>query len=281
MAILWIAVPALVLLSAAASDVRTREVPDTHWAVMGVAGAVLCAVACGGSAGAVPVVCHTAMALLLLAYMLSERLSGLVAVPVLIPATLLAVMPAVLTDSRFSEASLASFVMFLLFAGMYRTGLLRGGADAKCLMMVALVFPVMPVAGALPLLWDVPYPESLVINPSLSVMVVSLVLSLLARLKVAVRNIRDGRVSVRMFTSFVMDVDEARDAFVWPVERESEGRRVRCGACYDKEGALDGLARIGEGCVEVTPMIPFVLPVLAAFLLVTILGSPLAPLFSV
>lgn len=278
---LWIAVPALVLLSAAASDVRTREVPDVHWAVMGIAGTVLCAMACAGSAGAAPVLCHTAMSLLLLAYMLSERLSGLRALPVIVPAAVLAVIPAAVTDSGFSYASLASFVMFLLFAGMYRAGLLRGGADAKCLMTVALAFPVIPEVGPVPVLWDVPYPESLVLNPSVSVLVVSLALSLLACVPVAVRNIRDGRVGIRMFSSYGMGVEEARGKFVWPVERESGGRKVRCGTCYDKEEALDGLARLGEERVDVTPMVPFVLPALAAFLVVTILGSPLAFLFSV
>lgn len=281
LAILWIAVPVLVMASAAAADIRTREVPDAHWAVMGVAGSVICASACIGDAGPVPSVCHLAASLFLLVYMLSERLSGWAAVPVLVPAVVLALVPAVSLDSEYSIASLASLVMFMLFAGMYRAGILRGGADAKCLMTVALVFPVAPEAEAFPLLWSAPYPESLVLNPSASVFIVALVLSLLSCLCVAARNLRDGRVCRRMLTSYETDLDDARAAFVWPVECADRGRRVPCGTCYEKDAVLDGLESIGESRVAVTPMLPFVLPVAVSLLVIAVLGSPLVPLLSV
>lgn len=257
-AMLWIAVPVLVLAHAALCDVRTREVPDAHWAVMGVAGIVLCAMSTWDG-DAVAAVCRLAASAILLVSMLWEGVDGpRSAASVAVAAIVLLIPYATGHGGPEAAAGLSSLVMFLLFYGMYLTGLLRGGADAKCLMTVALVFPMYPETGALPLLWEIGYPESLVMNPSFSVMVLALLLSLLGCVRVAAINVRDGRVDGRMFTSYVTDENDVDGNFVWSVP----------------DGDLpDDKARV-------TPMVPFVLPAAVSAAVVTVLGSPLALLLT-
>ena len=277
MAASWVAVPAVVLAHAAVCDMRTREVPDWHWAAIGLIGPVLCLLSVQGLSVCVPL--GSAM---LTACMLSERLDGSRAVPVIAASLALMSVPVLTEDSGWTRyAGLSALAMYLLFYAMYVTGLLRGGADAKCLMSLALAFPVYPVSDPLPLLWLIDLPGSLVVNPSMSVMVVSLALSLSSVLYVLCVNLRQGCRGRRMLTAFPMDVGRARAAFVWPVERMMDGVTVPCRDYDSKERILDELESAGVSRVMVTPMIPFVLPAAMSFAIVVVLGSPMAPLLSV
>ena len=277
MTALWVAVPAVVLVHAAVCDMRTREVPDWHWAAIGLIGPILCLLSVQGLSVCVPL--GSAM---LTVCMLSERLDGFRAVPVIAASAALMSVPVLTEDSGWARyAGLSALAMYLLFYAMYATGLLRGGADAKCLMSLALAFPVYPVSDPLPILWAVDQPESLVVNPSMSVTVVSLALSLSSVLYVLGVNIREGYRGRRMLTAFPIDVGRARAAFVWPVEMVADGVTVPCRDYDSKEGILDELESAGVSRVMVTPMIPFVVPATVSFAVVVLLGSPMAPLLSV
>ena len=176
--LLWVAVPAVVMVHASVCDVRSREVPDIHWAVIGASGAILSTLSvrdvCAWGA-----VSTMAGSLLLLAYMLSERLSGAVAVPVVAASAVLIIAPfAADPGDPFARAAVASFVTFFAMFAMYRIGLITGGADAKCLMSLSIAFPVYPESGTIPLVW-VPEPSvALLMNPTVSVLVIGLVISL-------------------------------------------------------------------------------------------------------
>ena len=163
-----------------------------------------------------------------------------------------------------------------MFYGMYLVGLLQGGADAKCLMTLALAFPVYPETPWTPAIWDVAYPESLIFSPAISTLVVGLVLSMACAIWVLSVNVRRRCFGRRMLTTYSMPVQEARDAHVWPAERLGEKGTVQCCRCLDKGDVLDALEAAGVADVRVTPMIPFILPLAVAFAVTTVLGSPLA-----
>ena len=277
MTALWMAVPAVVLAHAAVCDLRTREVPDWHWAAIGLIGPILCLLSVQGLS-----VCVLLVSVMLTVCMLSERLDGFRAVPVIVASAVLMSVPVFTEDSGWTRyAGLSVLAMYLLFYAMYVTGLLRGGADAKCLMSLALAFPVYPVSDPLPLLWVMDQPESLVANLSMSVLVVSLALSLSSVFYVLCVNLRQGYRGRRMLTAFPMDVGRARTAFVWPVERVADGEKVPCRDYDSREKILDELEAAGIERVMVTPMIPFVVPVAVSFAVVVVLGSSMAPPFSV
>ena len=277
MTALWMAVPAVVLAHAAVCDLRTREVPDWHWAAIGLIGPILCLLSVQGLS-----VCVLLGSVMLTVCMLSERLDGFRAVPVIVASAVLMSVPVFTEDSGWTRyAGLSALAMYLLFYAMYVTGLLRGGADAKCLMSLALAFPVYPVSDPLPLLWVMGQPEFLVANLSMSVLVVSLALSLSSVFYVLCVNLRQGYRGRRMLTAFPMDVGRARAEFVWPVERMADGEKVPCRDYDSREKILDELESVGVARVMVTPMIPFVVPATVSFAVVVLLGSPMAPLLSV
>lgn len=276
--LVWVLVPAVVLAHAALSDIRSREISDAHWVLLGAIGSVCCAWVSAEDAGLLSAVCVMSGSMVLLAYMLTD-FPRIAQCAMLLSAAVLFAIPIMSDpDSGYAWAGAASAVMFFLFYAMYEVGLLQGGADAKCLMAVALAFPVYPMSEHLPVLWDVPYPASLIVNPSFSVMTIALVMSLAGALCVLVRNLVDGDVGPRMLTTYRMPVAEARDAFVWPAERMSDGVLVPCRGYLEKSGILDELEDAGIGEVRVTPMLPFVLPLAVSFVAVMVIGSPLAAL---
>lgn len=273
--LLWILLPAAALAWAAVHDTRTREVPDACWAAFVFTGTAM-RVLCSGGADPASLAASVAGTALLAAYMFSPRLVGTaggaaVAVALVLSAVSYLADPG---DLR-AVANLTAPAMFLIFLAMYRAGVLAGGADAKCMMSVAMVFPWYPVTDGVPALWSPAHPEALVLNPSVSVLLLALIMSAAWGLGAAVRNIRRGDISRRMFHAYRMPIGEARSAHVWPMERMTgDGvERGRCGT-DEKEEVLDGLEAAGRPDVLVTPMIPFVVPAAVAFASTMLLGSP-------
>lgn len=270
----WAVFPLAVMVYASVCDVRTREVPDACWALICVGGPASLVLCCPGPGSTF----YLAGCLLLASYMLSPRLVGVMGAGVfVVSVAMFATGYALDPGGRLATAGLAVPAMFLLFLMMYRTGLLAGGADAKCMMSVAMALPLYPDAGPLTV-WQPGYPEAYVLNPSVSVLVLALVLTLAWSLRILVRNVRDRHFGRGMLSSFRMDVDDAGGAFVWPVERVVDGRLVRTGPCSNGEvqEVLDGLRSAGIREVRVTPMVPFVLPLTVAAVLTAVFGNPLS-----
>ncbi len=266
--------PLVIMVYASACDVRTREVPDACWALVCAGGSAPLVLCCPGPGSPF----YLAGCILLASYMLSPRLVGVVGASVFVASVMMFVTGYVLDPGgRLVTAGLAVPAMFLLFLGMYKVGLLAGGADAKCLMSIAMALPLYPDASPL-LVWQPAYPGAYVINPSVSILVLALVLTLVWGLRILVRNVRDRNFGRGMLSSYRMDVDDVGDAFVWPVERVVDGHLVRTGPCSNDEvkGVLDGLRSAGAREVRVTPMVPFVLPLTVAAVLTVVFGSPLS-----
>lgn len=267
--IIWVTVPAAVLAYAAVCDVRSREVLDICWAVLCIVGSSMYSLClCDGWAEAVP---HMAGSVLLTACMLSERLTGSWALAAFVLSAVMMAFPYLAGRSGFEGAAVP--VMFSVYYLLYRTGLLRGGADAKCLMSMAIAFPVQPSVGCIPLIWpqDPVFP-----GISIQVLAIALAMTLPVGLVMFIENLVRGYRGPGMWQTRRMTVESARDAFVWPVD--SSGKRAV--VLYDKKRALDEAESSGLGTIRVTPMIPFILPLAVAFVTVAVLGDPLQALAS-
>lgn len=252
---LWcvqLAVMAAVLLHAAYSDAVSRRASDLHWVVM-------CSVC-------IPVValrtgewvCAAGCAAIAL-YVLSPGIVGVCgAVLFATGSALCAAEAAVVGDAyAVSPPLLAAFFWML-----YRAGMLAGGADAKCLMAVSLVLPAPVGIGHLLL-------PSSVLPPVLPVVATALALSLLVVPSVLHRS---GWTSVRSYIRPIGMVDPVREA---PVQMVVGGCVVSCRpAIHGAEEVLRELEAAGVETVEVTPLVPFLVPIAAAFLAVTLLGDP-------
>ena len=64
-------------------------------------------------------------------------------------------------------------------------------------------------------------------------------------------------------------------AHLWPLDRAEDGKVVPGTSPWDDDGAFRKLRDAGADRVWVTPMVPFVLPIAAAFAIVWIWGNPL------
>jgi preflagellin peptidase FlaK len=252
----------IVMLSAAYQDLRSREVSDVHWAVICVVAAAMSALQ-GDLEGILAAVTIA----LVTVFMLSPRVEGATAAAVVIAAI---VSTAIAYWISGNPSHLVRIGMFLFFAALYYTGLVKGGADAKALMALSMAFPVYPPFGSL--LFDPVYPAGLVFNPVFSSFLIGLVIAVLCSLPRVIGNIRSGD---RPLDSYVMRISEAKGAFIWPVEDMVDGQRQRVPPSDDAEACLERLEDNGFTEVRVTPMIPFIVPLAAGFLITIIVGCPL------
>lgn len=240
------AVLVLVVLShASISDARTRRVSDAHWAVLLLAGVPLLGMPSAGppETAVLFMLGSATMAL----YILSGRVRGASAAVVLAVSAVFLALPLAL-GLPGGDACAASFACCLLFAALHAIGLIAGGADAKCLMSLALAIP-----GALP------------VPPAMGILVFALALTLCWIPAVAWRNIRSGYSGRGMLSSYSVRVADADPVRHWPVERLEGGDLVGCRASYGDSGRiLEELREAGIGEVRVTPSIPFILPITVA-----------------
>lgn len=206
----------MVLLSASIHDARTREVPDAHWWVIGVLAIMVAA--WDGMWPSVPAY----------AMMLAYMMRGWTACMVMA----MAMMPVAAWMGCWDTVAAMAMCLFLL--GMYRIGALKGGADAKALMVLAMLYPVGDTV-----LWPLPLPV-------LDVLVIALAMSLTSCIWVLARNIWHRDVHRRMFTTYRIPCGSVDSVHAWVVEE-----------CGDT--------------VLVTPMIPFLIPVTMATALTMVL----------
>lgn len=149
--------------------------------------------------------------------------------------------------------------------------ILAGGADAKALMMLAILLPV-------PISWDVgavhyplwttpiPLPAALVVLAN-SVLAFALVPFLLFFYNLGRRDVHVPA----MFLGYRMDLDQAAKSHVWIVERAHEDGRRSMVLWVSRltpdayEENVRRLRALGLRRVWTTPKIPFMVPLLLGF----------------
>ena len=235
---------AAILVSAGVSDVRTRRVSDLHWSLLLLIGIPLAAIQIGADHGEVAAVAYAMAAMMLGLYLLSPMFFGASAAILILSSGF--VIAAAVREGAGVEC-VAAFCQFGIFVGLHLGGHLTGGADAKCLASLSLVLPA----------WAGPGTPFIV----LSVALVALAMSV-AWVPVVSR-IRGGRGC--SYPRAVADIDTATE---WPTGWEYGGAASSCRPSYDHaEEVVRCLRDLGVPDARVTPVIPFVAFVAAAFIL--------------
>jgi preflagellin peptidase FlaK len=156
-------------------------------------------------------------------------------------------------------------MMYLFF----QMRLLFGGADAKALMALAILMPIQPHIGEFPL-WTSFLPGSWTIFANATILFLFIPLSLF------VYNVVKGNLRFpHSFIGYVISVEQAKQTFVWPMEKIKDGKRklVYMPKNFDIEEELAEFEKHGITNIWVTPKIPFMIPLLAGFLVSFILGD--------
>ena len=264
-----------VLIPACVSDWRRREASDVHWAVIGIFG-ILCMFYASYAEGMthwhIMMIIGVVMILLDILYDFERRrIFDMLFYAVM---AALFIIPVVYAwDDVLIRQFLVVPAAFLIFLGMFVTGLVRGGADVKCLIVLAMVFQTYPVFSVFPLIGIPDGPVALVFQFSLMVMFHAALFSAAAALYYLARNLRRGeRGMPYILLGYRMDIADARNAHVWPMQTVSDGVSVRVRKAQEPS-VLDELEGIGEKDVWVTPMVPFLIPIAAAVLFVSLIGN--------
>ena len=156
-------------------------------------------------------------------------------------------------------------LMYLFF----QMRLLFGGADAKALMALAILMPIQPHIGEFPL-WTSFLPGSWTIFANATILFLFIPLSLF------VYNVVKGNLRFpHSFMGYVISVEKAKQTFVWPMEKIKDSKRklVYMPKNFDIEEELAEFEKLGITDIWVTPKIPFMIPLLAGFLVSFILGD--------
>jgi hypothetical protein len=255
---------------AAASDLKRREVSDRLWQALGVVGLGLGTVEFG-SAGLLPLVLWVVVAAFTIQHLVPWDLwlgddAGRFADGIELGAYVVVVAAVAIVAGWFGVgatrvpwAVIAVLATVLLARALFEFGVLYGGADAKALMVSAVLVPTF----AFPLVYA-PDLRALAYLPfSVSLLTNSALFSLAVPVGLAIRNARRGEFSLSDgFTGYSLPVAELPRRFVWvkdpaagpnrrdEAETTEEDDRIRSDLAKDL--AARGIAR-----VWVTPQVPF------------------------
>ena len=272
--LIYLTISIIILMSATVSDVRTREVDDRHWIVLSVMGITIQATLATDSHIHMTIGLMTDI--LLMTYMFWDRTEGVVGAVVVVVAFLITTVSwATDISNPIACRNIITCLMFVIFLGMYHLKLIRGGADAKALMCVAICFPTYIEVHGLPILWHAAPPISYLFNPPLMTLFVALLISMLYSVYIAAVNIHNGDWHRFMLSRYWTSIDEARESFVWPIIDIGNGKTIGTESYDDADEIYDRLEENGFGRVLVTPMIPFILPITIGFVFTVLLGDPM------
>lgn len=287
------------LLPAAAMDLRTRRVKDAVWIAFGALALVLVEIdlITANAPGSVHLVSGAA-AILYFGVFFGTPMwdeDGFAFRPARFALYLLPPVAVVLAwwSVRDDAANLGSFWRLLTMPGMiviahglYEFGMLRGGADAKAVMALALLFPgTYPHVGSFPLFAPAPIAEPVmaVVFPFVFVVLVnSAILVLVVPLAFLVRNLAAGdRAFPRALFGIRVPI-AAIPKHVWFMDRVEGGKPVTVYFPRRKEDRKEQVRLLRERGftkVWVTPQLPFIAAMLVGFVLAVVAGNLLLALF--
>lgn len=169
-------------------------------------------------------------------------------------------------------------IMIGLVYLLFQLGLIFGGADAKALMAIAILLPFPPVIHDLPL-WNIS-----LMPGSWQVFSNSIILFLFIPISLFIYNLSKRNIKFpHVFLGYKMDIDKAREKFVWPLEKIENGKQkfVYMPKNFDVEEEIDDLKKYGLKEIWITPKIPFMIPLLAGFICTFFLGDILFYIMSI
>jgi preflagellin peptidase FlaK len=274
----------IIACSASISDWRKREVSDAHWAVMGIAGLALLAVQIMQDGADLSYLLFLLPMAWFFFDMLVERRGmfedGINPLPIGLYLGSFAIL-AFLLSQFWNDAYIWQLmvipILFVIIFLLYQFNIVKGGADAKALMAIALLIPRYPMIGPFPLVnvtvdatqYIMPFAILVLFNAALMTLVVPLVMLAYNLYK------RDVKVPAMLF-GYTMDLPDARNKFVWPMEYVKDGV-VKISAFVKSDDSteeqINQLEAAGKTRIWVTPKIPFLIPITASLLFSTIVGN--------
>lgn len=280
-----------VLAYASFLDLRTRKVPNVYWIGLGVAGLGLILVQL--YVDDMPIeyllVFVPILAILADVYLGSEEETTRAKLTTfgkyaLALGSILALAYQYGGDEYFQHLLAIPIIMFFVVV-MYMLDIVRGGADAKALISLSILFPFYPAFGSLPFIHGETSAAETLLPFSFSILVNAAIIVALTPLVFLARNLSRKEFAFPLgLLGYKLDTAEIANKHVWLMESIMDGKlvtHVRPRKQEDQKADIELLASSGYKRVWVTPKIPFIVPMLVSLILTTVVGNILLLIFPI
>lgn len=180
-------------------------------------------------------------------------------------------------SSPYFQHLLAIPVMMLFVVAMYIFDVIRGGADAKALLSLAILFPVYPALGGFPLLHGDTATAQLFFPFSFVILINAAIMTALMPIVFLARNIASGEMKFpQSLLGYKVEYSQLKGRHVWLMERMEGGEHriyARPKRDEDLEKEVELLVRSGRTRLWITPKIPFIVPMLASLVFSALIGN--------
>ncbi len=279
-----LAVSVAILAYASVLDWRTRKVANAYWIILSVIGLLLIPIqiAIDERPWEYALIILPILAILSDVYLDTGTQSKYyLAIPLLkyaVAVTLLVIFGLLWLDNPYFPHLFVVPILMIFIVIMYTLDMIRGGADAKALLALSIVFPWYPAIGALPLIEGSGSANIDLVFPfTFAVLVLATIVVVLLTIGFATMNLVAREFEFPYgFLGYKMEVDTAKGRHVWLMENIDDGRlvkhiRPRKGEDLDKELGL--LKAAGISRVWVTPRVPFIIAITIGLVFTTIVGN--------
>jgi len=277
------------LVVGSVTDWRKREAPDWCWGAIGLAGLVFMGASIIENGNLAYLIMVPIMGALLLDLFLDwEALlgqkGGFAPIAIYVVSALLLIYIAFTNkEDAFLWGLMMAPVMYAIFVLMYYLDVIKGGADAKALISLAIMFPTYPKTDGFPIISTPEGMTDLMLPFPLLVLFMAAILTLAVPIALLFLNVAHGDLKFpAMLFGYRSTVQKARETFVWPMEtvEEDGSRKVRLfpraeGDDPDAElsAQLDALEASGAESIWVTPKVPFLIPITAGLAAAFVIGN--------
>jgi len=273
-----------VLTVASWSDWKSRMASDSYWIIIGTAGLTFLCMQLLED-GVPPLFFLFPLSLGIIFYdlfwdrpSLLEKGSNDMAIVLYVVAFIcLGTLFIIYWDSSYLWELMVIIIVFLLIMVLYYLDVIKGGADAKALIALTVLFPSYPVFAGFPLI-SIHSDLAMLLFPfSILILFNAALLVMIFPISFMFYNLVRGDVKFPlMLFGYRMTIEEARRRFVWSMERVENGSIVSNlfpNGSEDEEKVMAHLEANGAEHVWVTPKIPFLIPITISLLVSALVGN--------
>lgn len=186
---------------------------------------------------------------------------------------------------EYFQHLLAIPIIMLFVVIMYMLDIVRGGADAKALISLSILFPFYPAFGSIPFIHGETSAAETLLPFSFSILVNAAIIVALTPLAFLARNLSRREFAFPLgLLGYKLDTADIANKHVWLMESIMDGKLVthaRPRRHEDQKADIELLASSGLKRVWVTPKIPFIVPMFVSLILTAVVGNVLLLIFPI